>query len=185
MIDNISQDVMTRFKKIKLLVLDVDGVLTDGGLMIGDDGQEYKTFHAHDGLGMKLLKSTGVEIAIITGRTSNVVQKRAESIGITHLYQGAHDKLEAWQDLIQKMNIAPHESAFMGDDVIDLPPMINGGLAIAVPDSPQFVLDRAHYITHKAGGRGAVREVCEVMMQAQGSFDATMATFLTQAKISN
>lgn len=185
MINKISQDVLARFKQIKLLVLDVDGVLTDGGLMIGDDGQEYKTFHAHDGLGMKLLKSTGVEIAIITGRTSNVVQKRAASIGITHLYQGAHDKLAVWQALIKKMDIAPHESAFMGDDVIDLPPMINGGLAIAVPDAPPFVLDHAHYMTKKAGGRGAVREVCDLMMQAQGNYDATMAQFLTQAQISN
>lgn len=182
---NIDNDLKQRLKNIKLLVMDVDGVMTDGGLTIGDDGQEYKTFHAHDGLGMKLLKATGVSMAIITGRTSNVVKKRAESTGIAHFYQGAEDKLAALEDLMRTGGFQAEQCAFMGDDVVDLPPMLKCGLAIAVPDSPALLLERAHYVTHKAGGRGAVREVCELIMHAQGTFDAQMAQFLTQASVSN
>jgi len=181
----LSPELQASFKNIKLLVLDVDGVMTDGGLTIGDDGQEYKTFHAHDGLGMKLLKASGVELAIITGRTSNVVKKRAESTGVGHFYQGAEDKLEAFNDLIKASGLQASQCAFMGDDVVDLPPMLKCGLALAVPNSPALVLEHAHYVTIKSGGRGAVREVCELIMQAQGTFDAQMAQFLTQAKIAN
>jgi len=180
-----SPELNKRLQAIKLLVLDVDGVMTDGGLTIGDDGQEYKTFHAHDGLGMKLLKASGVELAIITGRTSNVVQKRAESTGVAHFYQGAEDKLEAFNDLMKACKLEAHQCAFMGDDVVDLPPMLACGLAIAVPASPALVLKHAHYITKKSGGRGAVREVCELIMEAQGTLDAQMAPFLSRASISN
>lgn len=181
----LSPELQACFKNIKLLVLDVDGVMTDGGLTIGDDGQEYKTFHTHDGLGMKLLKASGVELAIITGRTSNVVKKRAESTGVGHFYQGAEDKLVAFNDLIKASGLQASQCAFMGDDVVDLPPMLKCGLALAVPNSPALVLEHAHYVTIKSGGHGAVREVCELIMQAQGTFDAQMAQFLTQAKMAN
>jgi 3-deoxy-D-manno-octulosonate 8-phosphate phosphatase (KDO 8-P phosphatase) len=184
-ISTLNSELRARFKNIKLLVLDVDGVMTNGGLMIGDDGQEYKTFHSHDGLGMKLLKATGVEMAIITGRTSNVVKKRAESTGVAHFYQGAEDKLVAFNDLVTKSGLQASQCAFMGDDVVDLPPMLKCGLALAVPDSPALVLKHAHYVTKKAGGHGAVREICELIMQAQDTFDEQMAQFLTQASISN
>jgi 3-deoxy-D-manno-octulosonate 8-phosphate phosphatase (KDO 8-P phosphatase) len=181
----LSPELQARFRNIRLLVLDVDGVMTDGGLTIGDDGQEYKTFHAHDGLGMKLLKASGVELAIITGRTSNVVKKRAESTGVAHFYQGAEDKLLAFNDLMKASGLQASQCAFMGDDVVDLPPMLKCGLALAVPNSPALVLKHAHYVTIKAGGRGSVREVCELIMQAQDTFDAQMAQFLTQASITN
>lgn len=181
----ISENLKLRLQNIKLLVLDVDGVMTDGGLTIGDDGQEYKTFHAHDGLGMKLLKASGVELAIITGRTSNVVKKRAESTGVAHFYQGAEDKLVAFNELMKASSLQPNQCAFMGDDVVDLPPMLKCGLAIAVPDSPALVIKNSHYVTKKSGGRGAVREICELIMQAQGTFDGQMAQFLTQAQIAN
>lgn len=181
----IATELQQRLEKIKLLVLDVDGVMTDGGLTIGDDGQEYKTFHSHDGLGMKLLKASGVDIAIITGRTSNVVKKRAESTGVAHFYQGADDKLAAFNDLLGKAGLKAEQCGFMGDDVVDLPPMLRSGLAIAVPDSPDLLLQHAHYVTKKSGGRGAVREVCNLIMQAQGTFDGQMAQFLSQANISN
>jgi 3-deoxy-D-manno-octulosonate 8-phosphate phosphatase (KDO 8-P phosphatase) len=181
----LNPELKARFKNIKLLVLDVDGVMTDGGLTIGDDGQEYKTFHAHDGLGMKLLKASGVELAIITGRTSNVVKKRAESTGVAHFYQGAEDKLVAFHDLIKASGLQANQCAFMGDDVVDLPPMLQCGLALAVPNSPALVLAHAHYVTIKSGGQGAVREVCELIMQAQGTLDGQMAQFLTQACIAN
>lgn len=166
-----------RFKKIKLIVFDVDGVLTDGSLTIGDDGQEYKTFYAQDGFGMKLLKNSGVQMAIITGRTSDVVMKRAESTGIAHVYQGVEDKLTVYEALLAKLNLAPHEIAFMGDDVVDMPPMLRSGLAIAVPAAPQSVKQRAHYVTKKEGGKGAVREVCELLMDAQGTLEAQLAPY--------
>jgi len=123
-ISNLDAGLLKRFKNIKLLVLDVDGVMTDGGLTLDDDGREYKTFHTHDGLGMKLLKASGVDLAIITGRTSNVVKKRAESTGVAHFYQGAEDKLEAFNDLISSCGLKAEQCAFMGDDVVDLPPML-------------------------------------------------------------
>lgn len=170
--------VEQRAKKIKVIVFDVDGVMTDGSLMIGDDGQEYKSFHSLDGLGMKLLKATGVEMAIITGRTSNVVTQRAETTGIAHFYQGVEDKLKAFEDLVKKMNVSPEECAFMGDDIVDLPPMRRAGLAITVPTATPLVKQYAHYTTQAQAGRGAVREVCELLMKAQGTFDGQMAQFL-------
>lgn len=174
---NFTEAVLARAKKIKVVIFDVDGVMTDGGLTIGDDGQEYKTFNSRDGLGMKLLKQTGVEMAIITGRTSQVVTQRAESTGIAHFYQGVDNKLEAFQDLVKKLNISPEQAAFMGDDIVDVPPMLRCGLAISVPSAPDSVKQRAHYVTLREGGRGAVREACELIMQAQGTFETQMAQF--------
>ena len=173
----VSADVLARAKKIKCVVFDVDGVMTDGGLGIGDDGQEYKNFHSLDGLGMKLLKATGVEMAIITGRTSKVVTKRAESTGIAHFYQGVENKLDAFNDLLHKMSLQADEMAFMGDDVVDAPAMLRCGLAITVPTGHRLLKPHAHYITTAPAGRGAVREVCELIMQAQGTFDTQMAPF--------
>lgn len=171
-------DLTERAKKIKLVVFDVDGVLTDGRLIIGDDGLEYKCFNTQDGLGMKLLKASGVEMAIITGRTSNVVTKRAESTGVMHFYQGVDDKLLAFEDLLQKTGLPLEACAFMGDDVVDLPPMRRAGLALTVPDAHALVKQYAHYITRYDAGRGAVREVCELILRAQGNYDAQMAQFL-------
>jgi 3-deoxy-D-manno-octulosonate 8-phosphate phosphatase (KDO 8-P phosphatase) len=173
----VSTDVLNRAKTIKLVIFDVDGVMTDGGLTIGDDGQEYKTFNTQDGLGMKLLKASGVEMAIITGRTSNVVKQRSESTGVAHFYQGVDDKLVAFHDLIAKLNMKPEQVAFMGDDVVDMPPMLRCGFAVSVPAAPESVKSRAHYVTVREGGRGAVRELCELIMQAQGTFEAQMASF--------
>lgn len=173
----VSEKVLARAKNIKVVIFDVDGVMTDGGLTIGDDGQEYKTFNSHDGLGMKLLKASGVQMAIITGRTSKVVTQRAETTGIAHFYQGVEDKLAAFNDLVAKLNISPEQAAFMGDDVVDVPPMLRCGLALSVPAAPDSVKARAHYVTQRQAGHGAVREVCELIMQAQGTFDAQMAQF--------
>jgi 3-deoxy-D-manno-octulosonate 8-phosphate phosphatase (KDO 8-P phosphatase) len=174
---DLNNEVLVRAKKIKVVIFDVDGVLTDGGLTIGDDGQEYKTFNTQDGLGMKLLKQSGVQMAIITGRSSKVVTQRAESTGVMYFYQGVDNKLEAFKDLILKLNIKPEEAAFMGDDVVDMPPMLRCGLAISVPAAPESVKERSHYVTIKQGGHGAVREVCELIMQAQGTLDAQLAPF--------
>ena len=169
---------MERAKRIKLVVFDVDGVMTDGGLIMGDDGLEYKTFHSQDGLGMKLLKASGVQMAIITGRTSKVVTMRAESTGIAHFYQGVEDKLQAFNELVRDLKLSPEECAFMGDDVVDLPPMRRSGFAVTVPGATPLVKEYAHYITTREAGRGAVRELCELVMRAQGTFDAQMAQFL-------
>lgn len=171
-------DAFERAKRIRLVVLDVDGVMTDGSLYLCDDGQEYKAFNTQDGLGMKLLKASGVELAIITGRTSNVVTKRAESTGVAHFFQGVEDKLEAFEQLTRELGLAHDQCAFVGDDVVDLPPMRRCGLAVTVPAAPALVKMHAHYVTEHEGGRGAVREVAELIMQAQGSFEAQMAQFL-------
>jgi len=170
--------VEDRAKNIKLIVFDVDGVMTDGSLYLCDDGQEFKAFHSHDGLGMKMLKASGVEMAIITARSSNVVVKRAENTGVAHFYQGVEDKLEALEHLAQKLGLELSQCAFMGDDVVDLPPMRRSGLALTVPAAPSLVKQHAHYVTTREGGSGAVREVVELIMQAQGTYDAQMARFL-------
>lgn len=176
-VTTVTDEITARAKKIKVVVFDVDGVMTDGGLMIGDDGQEYKTFHSHDGLGMKLLNRTPVQMAIITGRTSQVVKTRAETTGIKYFYQGIEDKLDAFNDLIKKLGITAEEAAFMGDDIVDIPPMLRCGLAITVPAAPDTVKERAHYLTTRQGGKGAVREVCELIMRAQGTYDAVTAKY--------
>jgi 3-deoxy-D-manno-octulosonate 8-phosphate phosphatase (KDO 8-P phosphatase) len=173
-----TQDAIERARAIKLIIFDVDGVMTDGTLFMGDDGQEYKGFNSLDGHGLKMLKSTGVELGIITGRNSQVVVHRARNLGITHLHQGAHDKFMVYQQLLGDLGINPEQTAFMGDDVVDLPVMRRAGLAIAVPSAPDLVKAHSHYVTRRDGGRGAVREACEFIMRAQGSFDAQMALYL-------
>lgn len=171
-------DVLEKAAKIKLVVFDVDGVLTDGGLFFGDDGQEYKAFYARDGLGMKLLQQTGVEIAVITARDSKVVEHRMKNLGIKNVYQGKLNKLDAFHDLLGKLNVSASQTAYTGDDVVDLPVMKEAGLAIAVQDAHPFVKQHAHWITQNCGGRGAARDVCELIMQAQGTLDAQLNSFL-------
>lgn len=171
-------DVLEKAANIKLVVFDVDGVLTDGGLFFGDDGQEYKAFYARDGLGMKLLQQTGVEIAVITARNSKVVEHRMRNLGIAHVYQGKLNKLDAFHDLLDKLKVRAEQTAYAGDDVVDLPVMQTAGLAIAVQDAHPFVKQHAHWITQNCGGRGAARDVCELIMQAQGTLDAQLNSFL-------
>jgi 3-deoxy-D-manno-octulosonate 8-phosphate phosphatase (KDO 8-P phosphatase) len=178
MTNSVSQDVIERAKRIRLVVFDVDGVMTDGSLYLCDDGQEFKAFNTQDGLGMKLLKASGVELGIITGRTSNVVTKRAENTGVSHYFQGVEDKLEAFERMTRELGLTHDQCAFMGDDVVDLPPMRRCGLAVAVPAAPPLVKSHAHFVTTREGGRGAVRELVELIMQAQGTYDDQMAQFL-------
>lgn len=163
---------------IKLIIFDVDGVMTDGSLYFGDDGQEYKAFHSLDGHGLTMLKQTGVALAIITGRTSGVVKHRAHNLGIDLLYQGARDKLAAYRELLSRVNLSPEQTAFMGDDVVDLPVMTRCGLAITVPSAPGDVQQYAHYITAREGGHGAVREACEFIMKAQGTYAGLLAGYV-------
>jgi 3-deoxy-D-manno-octulosonate 8-phosphate phosphatase (KDO 8-P phosphatase) len=170
---------LNRAKSIRLIAFDVDGIMTDGGLYLSDSGEEFKRFNSLDGHGLKMLKASGVETAIITGRTSRCVELRARNLGITHLYQGVENKLAAMQDLLKKLNLDFDAAAFMGDDVVDLPVMRRAALALSVPEAPQTVLDHAHYVTRRNGGYGAVREVCEMLMAAQNTLDAQLAPYLS------
>ncbi len=172
------QDVLQRAAEIRLLIFDVDGVLTDGGLFIDADGREHKVFHSRDGHGMKMLQHSGVDIAIITGRSSPAVKHRMASLGIEYLYQGQQDKLPAYHALLEQLSLAPRQVAYVGDDVVDLPVMRQVGLAVAVQDAHELVKRHAHWITAHGGGRGAARDVCELIMEAQGHLEAALAHYL-------
>ncbi len=172
------QDIFEKARQIRLVVFDVDGVLTDGSLFLGDDGQEYKAFYSRDGHGMKMLQASGVPIAIITGRSSEVVKHRVSDLGIEHVYQGQRDKLVGFEHLLQQLGIAPEAIAYVGDDVVDLPVMRRVGLAIAVQDAHPLVKQHAHWQTPSGGGRGAAREVCELIMEAQGTLQAQLQPYL-------
>ncbi len=172
------QDIIKKATKVRLAIFDVDGVLTDGSLFLGDDGQEYKAFNSRDGHGMKMLQATGVEIGIITGRTSKVVETRMAGLGIRHLYQGQQEKLPAFKELLQKLSLTPEQVAYVGDDVVDLPILIRVGLAIAVQDAHNLVKQHSHWTTPNPGGRAAARDVCEPIMQAQGTLEAQLHHYL-------
>ena len=172
------QDIIERASKVKLVIFDVDGVLTDGSLFLGDDGQEYKAFNSQDGHGMVMLQESGVQIAIITGRTSEVVRLRMASLGIDHVYQGHRDKLPPFEELKAAVKLTNDQIAYVGDDVVDLPVMSRVGLAIAVQDAHNFTKQHAHWITSSKGGQGAAREVCELLMEAQGKLHSTLHSYL-------
>ena len=171
------QDILEKAKHIKLVVFDVDGVLTDGSLFFGDDGQEYKAFYSRDGLGMKLLQASGVEIGVITARTSQVVIHRMNNLGIHHIYQGRLEKLSAYEELISELNLTTEQTAYVGDDVVDVPVLKRAGLAIAVQDAHPFVKQHTHWTTPHPGGRGAARDVCELIMEAQGTLQTQFNSF--------
>jgi len=173
------QDVYSRARTIRLAVFDIDGVLTDGGLYYSDSGEEIKVFDVRDGHGMKMLQASGVALAIITSRTFQCVARRTENLGIDYVYQGVDDKLATLRTLLQKLTLDLSACAYMGDDWIDLPILTRCGLALSVPDAHAEVRSRAHYVTRAGGGRGAVREACELIMRAQGTYEARLAAFLT------
>jgi len=165
-------DILDKARKLKLLILDVDGVLTDGKLFFDDQGREYKSFHARDGHGIKLLQQTGVVVAVISGRKSTSVALRMRSLGIEHVYQGHEDKVAAFEELVNKVGCQVEQVAHVGDDLLDLPIMVRVGLSIAVNDAVKQVKEFADWNTLLSGGEGAVREVCDLIMQAQGTFSA-------------
>ncbi len=172
------KDILEKAKRIRLVIFDVDGVLTDGSLFIGDDGQEYKAFNSRDGHGIKMLQKHGVIVGIITGRTSKVVEHRMASLDITHVYQGKLQKLPAFEELIDKLGISAQETAYVGDDVVDLPVMRRVGLAIAVQDAHPLVVRHSHWQTPSSGGRGAARDVCEMLMEARGVLRQELDSYL-------
>ena len=172
------QDILQRAAAIELVIFDVDGVLTDGSLFYGDDGQEYKAFNSRDGHGMKMLQETGVRIGIITGRQSRVVEHRMRNLGVEHVYQGQLDKLPAFEELTGKLGASHDRVAYVGDDVVDLPIMRRVGLAIAVQDAHHLVKRHAHWQTPHGGGRGAARDVCELIMEARGTLESMLGRYL-------
>jgi 3-deoxy-D-manno-octulosonate 8-phosphate phosphatase (KDO 8-P phosphatase) len=174
----ISQSVRASAAKVRVLVLDVDGVLTDGSLYLGDNGVEYKAFYSRDGHGMKLLMASGVQIAVITGRRSRVVAERMAALGVTHVYQGDDRKGPVFDALLKALGLTAVEAAYVGDDLVDLPVMTRCGLPIAVADADPRVAQLAQFSTRCAGGRGAVREVCELILDAQGNLQAALAPWL-------
>lgn len=175
---DLSSEQIEKIKQLKLLILDVDGVLTDGRLFFDQQGNEYKCFHARDGHGLKLLKQTGVEIAVISGRSSATVALRMKNLGIEHVYQGHENKRMAFQEILQNLQLRPNQVAHVGDDLLDLPIMTQVGFAIAVQDANFAVKQYADWCTQTLGGQGAVREVCDLIMQVQGSFDKVLQGYL-------
>ena len=169
---------LERARGLRLMAFDVDGVLTDGALYLTDGGEEMKRFHTLDGLGTKLLAGTGVELAIITGRNSRVVANRAAELGISRLFLGADDKLAVLESLRAELGLALDACGYMGDDLPDLPVLVRCGFAATVPDAPEAVRARAHYVSRRPGGGGAVREVCEVILAARGALDRAIGRYL-------
>lgn len=170
--------VMQKARQIRLLALDVDGVLTDGRLYFAEDGQELKTFDTQDGHGIKMLQQTGVVCAIITGRNTRLVERRARNLGITHLLQSREDKLVALRELSGELGIALENVAYVGDDWPDLPAIRAAGLGVAVANAHSELHSHADYVTRLEGGRGAVREVCDLLLKAQGTYEAALAPYL-------
>ncbi len=173
-----SADLLQRGKAIKLAVFDVDGVLTDGKLYFLVDGSEFKTFSTLDGQGIKMLINSGVRTAIITGRSTPVVERRAQNLGIQHLYQGREDKLVVLDELLAELGLQYEDVAYLGDDLPDLPAIRRVGLGMAVANANDFVRQHAHGVTHARGGEGAAREFCELILQAQGNLEAAQAAYL-------
>lgn len=177
-LSDLPADVAARAARVKLACFDVDGVLTDGRLWYGAGGESLKAFHVHDGLGLKLLMQAGVKTAIVTARQSAMVEARGRELGFTHVHQGVKDKHALVSQLAQENGITLDECAFVGDDLPDLAAMRAVGLSIAVTNAHLWVRDRAHWRTQRAGGDGAVREVCDLLLGARGEAEAVLAKFL-------
>jgi len=170
-----NEDLLSRMRRLKLMIFDVDGVLTDGTLYFSETGAELKAFNARDGHRIKMLKESGVEIAILSARRSRAVDARAAELGITLIVQGAMDKREAFESLIGRAHASAEATGYMGDDLVDLPVLSRCGFAVSVPDAPEIVRARVHHVTLASGGRGAAREICELIMRAQNTLDQAIA----------
>ena len=168
-----------KLKHIRLLLLDVDGVLTDGSIVYDDRGGEIKRFNVKDGLGVRLLMQAGIQVGIITGRSSAALRHRCDNLGIKHLYDGVRDKTVALQDILKQTGISADQTAFMGDDLPDLAIMEHVGLAVTVADAPFEMTSAADITTTAPGGHGAVREICETILKTQGHWDRILKHFTT------
>lgn len=170
---------MDRARDVRMMIFDVDGVLTDGRLYYSDAGDELKAFSTLDGHGIKMLMASGVDTAILTGRTSGIVTQRAKNLGIQHVLQGVQDKRAAFLDLTATLGLNPANCGYMGDDVVDLPVLTRCGFAATTREAPEIVRRRAHFVATQPAGAGAAREVCELLMRARGTLDAALAPYLT------
>ncbi len=174
---SINQDMAEKVKSVSFLILDVDGVLTDGRIIINDLGNETKQFHVRDGHGLKLLMRVGIEVIILTGRTSQVVEHRARELGIEEIHQGAKNKLDVLQEIMAKRGISGEHIAYIGDDIVDIPVFRKVGFAVAVADASEDAKEAADYITKNGGGKGAVREICELILKIQNKWDAVVSRY--------
>ncbi|MDN3555600.1 KdsC family phosphatase [Halomonas maura] len=170
--------LVDRLRRVRLLAMDVDGVLTDGRLYFQSDGSETKAFHTLDGHGIKLLHRAGIEVALITGRDSPMVSRRAAALGIQHLYQGIEKKLPTLRQLCTRLGIGLEQVAYCGDDMPDVAAIRQAGVGISVPGAPSYIRQHADWVTEREGGHGAVREICDTLLQAQGHWDAVLDTYL-------
>jgi len=166
-----------KLQHIKILIMDVDGVMTDGRIIINDDGRETKNFDVRDGHGIKLVQRYGIEVALLTGRQSEVVKHRANELGITEVHQKIFNKKEVFTEILQKNNLNASQAAFIGDDIIDIPVLKEAGFSATVADAIDIVKKTVDYVTKNKGGRGAVREVCEMLLQAQGRWPEIAAKY--------
>jgi 3-deoxy-D-manno-octulosonate 8-phosphate phosphatase (KDO 8-P phosphatase) len=169
--------LLNKIRKVKLLILDVDGVLTDGRIVMDDAGLESKAFDVKDGQGLKILMRSGIDVVLLTGRRSRVVEQRAADLGITEVHQGIRNKTEIFSEILKRRNVSPEEAACVGDDVVDIPLLRRAGFSVAVEDAVPEVRKIADYVTHHGGGRGAVREVCEVILKAQNRWADVAARY--------
>lgn len=172
-----AEDVTARAQRIKLVLMDCDGVLTDGRLWLTPDGDEQKAFHARDGQGISLLHRAGLRTGIITGRRSTAVERRAQDNKMSYVRQYAKDKVQALQEILADAGVTASECAYIGDDVADIPVMLRVGFAVAVADAVKETKQAAHYVTELKGGQGAVREVCDFILKVQGRWDEVMQKF--------
>ena len=173
-----SSEVQQRAARVKLLLMDCDGVLTDGRIWIFENGEEQKGFHTRDGLGIDLLHRAGLKSGIISGRNSSAVERRAQGLGMSFIVQGCEDKLQAFTDTLAQAGLTNAEVAYVGDDLNDIPLMLQSGLGVAVADAAAETREHAHYVTHAPGGYGAVREVVELILKAQGRWDDLIMPYL-------
>jgi 3-deoxy-D-manno-octulosonate 8-phosphate phosphatase (KDO 8-P phosphatase) len=178
----LDETLRARVLPIRLMIFDVDGVLTDGRVIYHDDGSEIKAFDVQDGHGIKLLQRAGIEVALITGRSCRAVAHRAAGLGIKQVYQGALDKLEAYAKLLAETGLRDEEIGFMGDDLIDIPLLRRVGFAVAVPNAVPHVMPYAHYVTRARGGHGACREVCELLLWVQGLWEEVTGCYFGDRK---
>lgn len=168
---------LPRARQVKLLLLDVDGVLTDGSITYVTGGGEAKSFNTQDGLGIKLLQDSGVAVGIITARSSEAVERRARDLQFAHVFQGKQDKLIVYESILKETGLRPPQTAYMGDDLMDLPILNRVGFAVAPANAVAEIRQRVHYTAERSGGHGAVREICDLILEAQGNLERMRARF--------
>lgn len=172
------QEIIARAQKIRLLILDVDGVLSDGRIYIDDKGTETKAFHVHDGLGIKLLQQMGIVVAVISSRHTSSVTLRMKNLGVEHVYQGQQEKLSAFNELLSTLSLSAEQVAYVGDDLVDIPLLRRVGFSIAVANANTAILSYTHWVTKTKGGKGAVREISEFLLTAQNKWQDALAKYI-------